>query len=92
MVCVVCSHTWRAFAVQVQVLYGSLTGNVTDPTGSAIPGAKVEAVNLATGVVKPATTGERGAYVMSDLQTGTYKVTISATSRQRGARQCPDRR
>jgi hypothetical protein len=67
-------------AVQAQVLYGSLTGNVTDPTGSAIPGAKVEALNLATGVVKPATTSERGAYLMSDLQTGTYKVTISATS------------
>ncbi len=33
-----------------QVLYGSLTGNVTDKTGAAVPNAKVEAVNAATGV------------------------------------------
>jgi len=68
------------FTLQAQVLYGSLTGNVSDPAGAAIPGVKVEAVNLATGVVKPATTDERGAYLMSDLQTGTYKVTLSAVS------------
>src|SRR5258708_15236990 len=61
-----------------QVLYGSLTGNVTDGSGSPVPGAKVEALNTATGIVKQAATDERGAYLFSDLQPGTYKVTISA--------------
>ncbi len=34
---------------QAQVLHGSLTGNVTDATWSVVPGAKVEALNGATG-------------------------------------------
>ena len=32
--------------VNAQVLYGSLTGNVTDPINAAVPGAKVEALNV----------------------------------------------
>src|SRR5438105_15941705 len=61
-----------------QVLYGSLTGNVTDASGAAVPGAKVEALNTATGNKKEGATDERGAYLFSDLQPGPYKVTISA--------------
>src|ERR1051325_2009813 len=33
-----------------QVLYGSLTGNITDPTGAVVVGAKVEALNLGTNI------------------------------------------
>src|SRR5581483_10799787 len=40
----------------------------------------VEALNLGTGVAKNTTTDERGAYLLSDLQAGVYKVTITATS------------
>lgn len=61
-----------------QVLYGSLTGNVTDASGAAIPNAKVEALNIGTGISKSATTDERGAYLFNDLQPGKYKVTIAA--------------
>jgi hypothetical protein len=63
-----------------QVLYGSITGNVTDQTGAALPGATVEVVNTQTGVVKTATTDERGAYLLTDLQPGVYSVTIEAPS------------
>src|SRR5918994_5644950 len=31
---------------RAQVLYGSLTGNVTDPAGAAVAGASVSVVNL----------------------------------------------
>jgi hypothetical protein len=63
-----------------QVLYGSLTGNVTDQSGAAVAGAKVEALNMSTNVSKDTTTDERGVYLLSDLQPGVYRLTIEATS------------
>src|SRR5258708_25045373 len=46
-----------------QVLYGTLTGNVTDPAEAAIPSANVKAVNVATGVVRETTTNGEGIYL-----------------------------
>jgi len=63
-----------------QVLYGSLTGNVTDPSGAAVPKVKVEALNVGTGVAKSAFCDDRGIYLLSDLQPGVYRVTLSAPS------------
>lgn len=63
-----------------QTLYGSITGNVTDSSGAAVPNAKVEVRNDATGLVKSILTDERGGYTMSDLLPGTYKVTFSASA------------
>jgi hypothetical protein len=67
-----------AVPAAAQTLYGSLTGNVTDPSGAAVPKAKVDVLNVGTNVLKSAQTDERGAYSFNDLQPGTYKVTISA--------------
>ena len=61
-----------------QVLYGSLTGNVTDPSSAAIPGVKVTALNIDTGISRQSDTDARGAFLFSNLQLGTYKVTVEA--------------
>jgi hypothetical protein len=61
-----------------QTLYGSITGNVTDPSGGVVPNAKVEVLNVGTGNLKTTVTDERGGYFLNDLQPGTYKVTVSA--------------
>ena len=61
-----------------QVLYGSLTGNVTDKSGGAVANAKVEALDVSTNVARQAATDERGSFLVQDIQAGTYKVTISA--------------
>ena len=63
-----------------QVLYGSLTGNVTDPSGASVPEAKIEALNTGTGSVREALTDANGTYSIGNLQPGTYRVTISAAS------------
>lgn len=63
-----------------QVLYGSLTGNVTDQAGASIQKAKVEALNVGTGISKTTTTDDDGVYRFSDLQPGIYKVTIESAS------------
>src|SRR5689334_4011774 len=67
-------------AAWAQVLYGSLVGNVTDPNGAAVSGAKVELTNVATGDVSTIMTDDRGAYALNDLQVGVYKVSISRAS------------
>ena len=67
-------------SANAQVLYGSLTGNVTDTSNAALPGVKVEALNQGTGVAAAATTDERGVYTFNNLQQGLYKVTMSAPS------------
>src|SRR5689334_19644752 len=63
-----------------QTLYGSLTGNVTDASGAAVPNAKIDALNVGTGILKSAQTDERGAFLFNDLQPGAYRLTIAAKS------------
>ena len=65
---------------KAQVLYGSLVGNVTDPNGAAITGAKIEITNRATGAVSTTSTDDRGAYSINDLQAGVYKVSVSGAT------------
>jgi len=47
-------HT--AFA---QVLYGSLTGTVSDPSGAVVNGAKVRTVEIRTGATQETTRRQR---------------------------------
>ncbi|MGH9351137.1 MAG: carboxypeptidase regulatory-like domain-containing protein, partial [Terriglobia bacterium] len=61
-----------------QVLYGSLVGNVKDPAGAAVPGAKVTAIQSQTQLTRSATTDQSGGYTISTLSAGTYLVKISA--------------
>lgn len=63
-----------------QVLYGSLTGNVTDPQGALVPGAKIESLNVATGVTRSVTSNADGLYLFNELQPGIYRITISAAN------------
>jgi len=47
---------------EAQILYGSLVGNVIDSTGGSVVGAKVQAVNSATGLAREAVVNDRGAF------------------------------
>src|SRR5712692_11162876 len=67
-------------AAKAQVLYGVLTGNVTDPSSAAVPDAQVEALNMATGVSRRTATDSTGIYRFAELQPGAYKVTVSAAN------------
>jgi hypothetical protein len=60
-----------------QVLYGSLTGNVTDQKGASVPGVKVEARNVGTGATRETTSDGNGGYQLSSLQPGIYNVTFT---------------
>ena len=66
--------------IDAQVLYGTLTGNVTDSSGAAVPAATIVALNTGTGISRQATSDDHGVYVFNDLQAGPYKITVSAPS------------
>ena len=61
-----------------QTVTGSITGEVTDPSGAVVPGAQVTAHNLDTGVDTPATTNSAGLYRIEFLPIGRYQVTVQA--------------
>src|SRR5579871_3451595 len=58
---------------------GALTGTVTDPTGAVIPNVTVTATNADTGQERTATTSAAGAYTISLLPPGTYRVKFAAS-------------
>ena len=65
--------------VTAQVLYGSLVGTVTDPSGAVIPGASVTLTSKQIGVNRSDKTDEGGRYSFVNVLPGTYDVTVSAT-------------
>jgi carboxypeptidase family protein len=58
---------------------GTITGMVTDPAGSVIQGAKVTALNSATGFKQETVTNSDGFYRLDLLPVGSYSVTIAPT-------------
>src|SRR5687767_2107394 len=73
-VLVVTSITSGAAAQEAR---GTIQGRVADATGAAIPGATVEVLNVATGVVNPTTTNEQGSYRVPFLIPGVYRITVA---------------
>lgn len=63
-----------------QVLYGSLTGTVTDPSGSVVPGAQVTISNTSTGFSRTGTTDNTGSFKFSDLQPGRYQLNVKSAN------------
>lgn len=65
-----------------QAVGASLNGQVTDPTGAAIPGASISLRNTGTGLTLTATSSGDGAYRVAPLPPGTYVLTVKAASFQ----------
>lgn len=63
---------------QAQILTGSITGEVVDATGAAIPGALAKAVDLATNHEYTATTNANGEFTIEQVPFGFYHVTVQA--------------
>lgn len=63
-----------------QVIYGTISGNVTDTSGAFISGATVTAQNTNTGVEREVTTNNQGIYLIQDLQPGPYTINITAAN------------
>jgi len=55
-----------------------ISGQVTDPSGAAVAGAKIAAVNLATNVSIATTSAADGHYVLAQVPAGAYTVACEA--------------
>ena len=60
-----------------QVLYGSVTGNITDGSGAAVPGATVTIKDEATGLALTGVTDSSGVYTIRNVTGGTYTLRAS---------------
>src|SRR5581483_6448956 len=57
----------------------NVSGVITDPSGSAIPNAKVNLKNQANGQTREATTNESGVYSIPSVPPGMYTITVEAS-------------
>jgi hypothetical protein len=62
-----------------QSFRGSIRGIVTDPSGSVVANAKVQAKNNDTGLLRETISIAEGGYVLPELPPGTYTVTVTAS-------------
>ncbi len=65
-------------ALSGQDATGKIVGNVTDPSGSAIPAARVTITNVATKIGRQTLTDKEGSYQVQSLPVGRYEVTAEA--------------
>src|SRR5579872_2885308 len=70
--------TITSLAAFGQGVNGTITGTVTDPSGSVVSGAAVEAANVETGALYSAASTNVGNYAIPGLPVGTYTVTLKA--------------
>src|SRR5215468_11033218 len=59
--------------------FGSIVGNLTDPSGAVIANAKVTVTELGTGFARTAVTDADGHYVLTSLRPAKYDLSIEAT-------------
>ena len=69
--------------LHAQVNTGTITGTVTDSSGSAIPNVKVTAVQTDTNFQSTAVTNAEGLYRIQSLQPGSYRITFEAAGFKR---------
>src|SRR2546423_15557807 len=62
-----------------QTFRGTILGTVTDPNGAVVPGTKITAKNVGTGLVRETVTDTEGNYTIAELPIGTYEVRAEQT-------------
>jgi hypothetical protein len=70
---ITCAITWS------QATTAQINGTVRDSSGSSVPDAELKATQTATGVVRTATSGTDGSYVLTNLPIGPYMLEATKT-------------
>jgi hypothetical protein len=56
--------------------FGGVTGHISDPSGAAVPGAKISLTNVATNAVRTAVSTGSGDYTFPSVAPGLYAVKV----------------
>jgi hypothetical protein len=79
VVCMVLASMFLASdPVHAQAVGATVSGTVTDQSGSVVSGAQVSIKNIGTGIVVTLATNSEGFYSAPNLQPGNYELTTSA--------------
>lgn len=60
-----------------QTFRGGISGTVTDPSGAAVPGSVVKAVQISTGLTRTTLTSSAGEFSLQDLPLGLWRVEVT---------------
>jgi hypothetical protein len=74
--------TLSIIPVMAQSPVGDIAGTVNDPSGAFIAGASVTAMSAGTGASRSIATDNQGKFVISALQPGNYRVSVTYKSFQ----------
>jgi hypothetical protein len=64
--------------VSAQVVGATISGAVTDPSGSKMPAVDISITNVGTGIVTTTATKGEGTFTVPNLQPGNYEISASA--------------
>jgi carboxypeptidase family protein/TonB-dependent receptor-like protein len=70
---------WGALSLSGQTGNGVVQGTILDPTKAAVPAAKVDLKNSATGVVRSTQSNGVGVYYFGSVPPGPYVLTVEAS-------------
>jgi hypothetical protein len=70
---------FTSFPLSAQVTTGTIVGNVTDPTGALVAGAKITATNTGTSLARTVETNSQGEYRIEFLPVGEYSIEVIAS-------------
>jgi hypothetical protein len=65
-------------SAEAQATNAQMSGRVVDPTGAAIPNAKIDVINVGTGLDRTVISSDTGDYVIPALPVGTYQLKAAA--------------
>lgn len=68
-----------ATASSAQTPSGSISGDVVDPHGTPMPGARVSVTNIGTGATVNVATDAGGQFAVEQLAHGDYRVEVAST-------------
>lgn len=63
---------------QTGLMQGSVSGDVTDSTGAALPGAKITLSSLDSATLRTAVSASDGSFIFANLPSGAYRLQITA--------------